>query len=73
MHWSPSSSTYHNTFQKEQLVVLISALHRCFELQLPLVVVDAGLPHLRGRMGEPKLYAERLFDFPLIGPLNAPR
>lgn len=53
-----------------QMAALISALHRCAQLQLPLVVVGAGLPQLRGRMGEAKSYAERLFDFPEIGPLN---
>jgi len=31
--------------------------------------VGAGLPQLRGRMGNAKSYAERLFDFPEIGPL----
>ena len=56
--------------QERQLAALISALHRCAQLQLPLVVVGAGLPQLRARMGEAKSYAERLFDFPEIGPLN---
>jgi hypothetical protein len=54
-----------------QMAALISALHRCAQLQLPLAVVGAGLPQLRGRMGEAKSYAERLFDFPAIGPLDA--
>lgn len=54
-----------------QMAALISALHRCSQLQLPMLVVGAGLPQLRGRMGEAKSYAERLFDFPEIGPLNA--
>jgi hypothetical protein len=53
-----------------QMAALISALHRCAQLQLPLIVVGAGLPQLRGRMGDAKSYAERLFDFPEIGPLN---
>jgi hypothetical protein len=56
---------------EQQMAALISALHRCAQLQLPLVVVGAGLPQLRGRMGEAKSYAERLFDFPAIGPLDA--
>ena len=54
-----------------QLAALVSALHRCSQEQLPVTVVGAGLPQLRGRMGEAKSYAERLFDFPQIGPLNA--
>lgn len=32
--------------------------------------IGAGLPQLRGKMGEAKSYAERLFDFPEIGPLS---
>jgi hypothetical protein len=53
-----------------QMAALISALHRCSQSQLPVTVVGAGLPQLRGRMGEAKSYAERLFDFPEIGPLD---
>jgi len=34
------------------------------------VLVGAGLPPLRGKMGRAKSYAERLFDFPEIGPLS---
>jgi len=56
--------------QEPQMAALISALHRCSQDQLPLTVVGAGLPQLRGRMGEAKSYAERLFDFPEIGPLS---
>jgi hypothetical protein len=55
--------------EEPQMAALISALHRCSQLQLPVTVVGAGLPQLRGRMGEAKSYAERLFDFPSIGPL----
>jgi len=55
-----------------QMAALISALHRCSQERLPITVVGAGLPQLRGRMGEAKSYAERLFDFPNIGPLSAP-
>jgi len=55
---------------EKQMAALISALHRCSQEKLPVTVVGAGLPQLRGRMGEAKSYAERLFDFPQIGPLN---
>lgn len=54
-----------------QLAALITAIHRTEQRQLPVVLVGAGLPQLRGRMGNAKSYAERLFDFPLIGPLPA--
>jgi len=56
---------------EEQLESLISALHRTAQRRLPVVLVGAGLPQLRGRMGRAKSYAERLFDFPEIGPLPA--
>ncbi|MDP3139289.1 MAG: ATP-binding protein [Burkholderiaceae bacterium] len=52
-----------------QLAALITAMHRTEQRQLPVVLVGAGLPQLRGRMGNAKSYAERLFDFPEIGPL----
>jgi hypothetical protein len=54
-----------------EMAALISALHRCAQEQLPLTLVGAGLPQLRGRMGDAKSYAERLFDFIEIGRLDA--
>ena len=57
--------------EEAQLAALVSALHRCSQEQLPVTVVGAGLPQLRGRLGQAKSYAERLFDFPELGPLNA--
>ena len=61
--------------EDEQLAALITALHRTAQQKLPVVLVGAGLPQLRGQMGRAKSYAERLFDFPEIGPLpeNAAR
>ncbi len=56
--------------QEEELEALIMALHRVSQRQLPVMLVGAGLPQLRGRMGRAKSYAERLFDFPEIGPLD---
>jgi hypothetical protein len=56
--------------ERNQLAALISALHRTSQASLPVTVVGAGLPQLRGLSGEAKSYAERLFDFPMIGPLN---
>lgn len=54
---------------ESQLAALITALHRTEQRQLPVVLVGAGLPQLRGQMGNAKSYAERLFDFPEIGAL----
>lgn len=55
--------------EEPELAALISALHRCSQQKLPLCVVGAGLPQLRGRAGNAKSYAERLFDYPEIGAL----
>ncbi|TLX22970.1 ATP-binding protein [Thermomonas fusca] len=57
--------------EEEQLASLITALHRCAQQQVPVMLVGAGLPQLPGQMGRAKSYAERLFDFPFIGPLDA--
>jgi hypothetical protein len=56
--------------EEEQLAALITALHRAAQRRLPIVLVGAGLPQLRGQMGRAKSYAERLFDFPEIGALT---
>ena len=56
--------------EEGQLAALISALHRCAQLQLPVTLIGAGLPQLVGQMGEAKSYAERLFEYTPIGALN---
>lgn len=56
--------------EEGQLSSLITALHRTAQRSLPVVLVGAGLPQLPGMMGRAKSYAERLFDFPTIGPLT---
>ena len=55
--------------REEELAALITALHRPAPSPLPITLVGAGLPQLRGRMGRAKSYAERLFDFPEVGAL----
>lgn len=55
---------------EEQLAALITALHNCAQRSLPITLVGAGLPQLVGKMGRAKSYAERLFEFPEIGPLD---
>lgn len=57
---------------EDELAALITALHRAAQRRLPIMLVGAGLPQLRGRMGRAKSYAERLFDFPEVGPLADP-
>jgi hypothetical protein len=58
--------------EEPQLAALITAMHRMEQRRLPVVLIGAGLPQLRGQMGNAKSYAERLFDFPTIGPLDPP-
>lgn len=53
-----------------ELGALISALHRIAQLQLPMLLVGAGLPQLPGKMGKVKSYTERLFQFNEIAPLS---
>jgi predicted transcriptional regulator len=55
--------------EEVELAALITALHRTAQRRLPVMLVGAGLPQLRGRMGQAKSYAERLFEFPELGPL----
>ena len=42
---------------------LLLGLHEMSQLQLPLLVAGAGLPSVRGLLGEARTYAERLFTF----------
>jgi AAA ATPase-like protein len=55
--------------REEELAALITALHRTAQQRLPVILLGAGLPQLRARTGRAKSYAERLFDFPEVGPL----
>ena len=56
--------------EENQLAALITALHRTAQRRLPIIMIGAGLPQVRGRMGKAKSYAERLCDFSEIGPLS---
>lgn len=51
------------------LGALIMALHQVAQKQLPLVMFGAALPQIVAKAGRSKSYAERLFEFPEIGPL----
>jgi anti-anti-sigma regulatory factor len=52
------------------LAALITALHRARQEERPVTLVAAGLPQLARLTGEAKSYAERLFRFETIGPLD---
>lgn len=57
---------------QSEMSALIMALHQISQRGLPLVLVGAGLPLILGLAGKSKSYAERLFEFPTVGPLKAP-
>lgn len=56
--------------QKGDLSALIMAMHKISQRQLPLLLFGGGLPQLAKLAGDAKSYAERLFDYPPIGPLT---
>ncbi len=56
--------------REKELAALITTLHRMAQRKLPVLMIGAGLPQIPGQMGKAKSYAERLFDFPVIGPLS---
>lgn len=49
---------------------LIVAMHRISQRSLPVVLFGAGLPQVAALAGDAKSYAERLFDYPEVGPLD---
>ncbi|MFT8719873.1 ATP-binding protein, partial [Acetobacter sp.] len=55
---------------EQDIAALIMAMHRVMREGLPVVLVGAGLPHLVPMIGQTKSYAERLFEFPVLGPLS---
>jgi hypothetical protein len=57
-------------FGVQELSALIIAMHKMQQRRLPLTLIGAGLPILPTLTGESKSYAERLFDFPAVGPLS---
>lgn len=54
----------------EELSALIAAIHRVNQKKLPIIFFGAGLPQIAALTGNAKSYAERLFSFPSVGPLN---
>ena len=55
---------------KNELSALIASIHRVSQNNLPFLVFGAGLPQLAKLAGEAKSYAERLFQYPKVGPLS---
>jgi hypothetical protein len=57
--------------RSSDLAALIVALHKVNQRELPVVFFGAGLPQVAALSGDAKSYAERLFDYPAVGPLGA--
>ncbi len=53
-----------------ELAAVITALHRARQNERPVTLVAAGLPQIVGLAGRAKSYAERMFLFESIGPLD---
>ena len=56
--------------ESRALEALCAAMHDLSKRDLPLAVVAAGLPPLRGQLLSAKTYAERLFTYRELGPLS---
>lgn len=55
---------------QEDLSALIVAIHRVNQRGLPITFFGAGLPQVAALSGDAKSYAERLFSYPTLGPLD---
>ncbi|PQZ89551.1 ATP-binding protein [Arthrobacter sp. MYb227] len=55
---------------EELLIALVTAQHHASQDELPFFVVGAGLPNLPARLADARSYAERLFDYRVIGKLT---
>jgi AAA+ ATPase superfamily predicted ATPase len=51
---------------------LLTAIHRCNQLTLPLVTVCAGLPQIAALAGDARSYAERIYHYANIDSLEEP-
>ena len=56
--------------EENELSALIMAAHKLSQKSLPVIIIGAGLPQLVGKAGNAKSYAERLFNYPEVGPLK---
>ena len=54
-----------------ELAAVVVACHEIAQRNLPLLFIGAGLPQVAALAGKAKSYAERLFDYPEVGPLDA--
>jgi hypothetical protein len=55
---------------ERELAGIIVSVHRISQKGLPVLFFGAGLPQVAALSGDAKSYAERLFKYPAIGPLD---
>ncbi len=53
-----------------EFAALIVAIHKTNQKSLPILFFGAGLPQTAALSGDAKSYAERLFHYPAVGPLD---
>jgi hypothetical protein len=56
---------------RPELAALVVACHEIAQRGLPFMFIGAGLPQMAALAGNAKSYAERLFNYPQMGPLEA--
>jgi hypothetical protein len=56
--------------KQPDFAALIVAIHKCNQRSLPVLFFGAGLPQVAALSGDAKSYAERLFSYPSVGPLD---
>lgn len=56
--------------QRDDLAALIVSIHKVNQKGLPVLFFGAGLPQVAALSGDAKSYAERLFEYPAVGPLG---
>lgn len=54
----------------DDLTTFTAVMHKCGQKAVPIMLIATGPLHLQRRMSRAKSYAERLFDFPVVGPLD---
>ena len=55
---------------RPELAALVVACHEIAQRGLPFMFIGAGLPQMAALAGNAKSYAERLFNYPQMGPLE---
>jgi hypothetical protein len=55
---------------RQELAALVVACHEVAQRSLPFMFIGAGLPQMAALAGNAKSYAERLFNYPQMGPLE---